>query len=69
MSVPTHGEEFAKLSEYLIKAQETAYMLSHLTRAQGSSKDNALADGWYSVGELLKRINYQVAKLAQGRLQ
>lgn len=69
MSVPTHGEEYAKLIEYLTKAQESSYMLAHLTRAQGGTKDNALADGWFSIGELLKRMNYQVTQLAQGRLQ
>lgn len=68
-TVPTVGEEFARLNENLLKAQEAAYMLSHLTRAQGGSKDNALADGWFSVGELLKRMVYQTAKLAQGKLQ
>lgn len=70
MTVPTQGEEFAKFIENITKAQESAYMLSHLARAMsGSSKDNAIADGWFSVGELLKRMNYQVTQLAQGHLQ
>lgn len=69
MSVPTHGETYAQLIEHVTKAQEAAYMLAHLTRAQGGAKDNALADGWFSVGELMKRLNFQVIQLAQGRLQ
>lgn len=70
MSVPTQGEEYAKLIEFLRQAQESAYTLSHLTRAMsGSTKDNALADGWFAVGELMKRMQYQVTQLAQGHLQ
>ena len=67
-SIPTVAEEYAKLAEYLRKGQESAYMLSHLVRAQGGTKDNAIADGWFAVGELTKRMLYQVTQLAQGRL-
>ena len=70
MSIPTHGEQFAKLIEHLRLAQEDSAMLAHLTRAQASSKkDNAVADGWIAVSELMKRLIYQVTKLAQGKLQ
>ena len=69
MSVPTQGEEFAKFIHHLSEAQSTAYMLAHLTRAMGSHKDIALADGWTAVGELLKRMNWQVTQMAQGKLQ
>lgn len=70
MSIPTHGEEYTKLVEAIRHAQESAAMLAHLTRAQSSSKkDNALADGWIAVSELMKRLNHQVISLAQGRLQ
>lgn len=69
MSVPTIGEEYAKFSEYIRKAEESAYMLAHLVRAQGGSKDNAIADGWFSIGELLKRMLFQVSQLVKGRLQ
>ncbi len=68
MSVPTTGEEFAKLIEHVRLAQESAYMMAHLTRAMGGSKDNALADGWFSVGELFKRVNYQIIELGKGKL-
>lgn len=70
MGTPTHGEVYMKLIEDVTHAQEGAAMLAHLTRAQSSShKDNALADGWIAVSELMKRINFQVIKLAQGKLQ
>lgn len=68
-SIPTISEEYAKMMEHLRLAQESSYMLAHLVRAQGGSKDNAIADGWFSVGELLKRMLFQVTQLAQGRLQ
>lgn len=69
MSVPTQGEQFAKLLEHLRQAQDDSAMLAHLTRAQGGRKDHAIADGWIAVSELLKRMQYQVTKLAQGKLQ
>lgn len=68
MTVPTQGEEFAKLLHHLRSAQDTSATLAHLTRAQGSKKDHALADGWIAVSELLKRMIYQVTTIAQGRL-
>lgn len=69
MNVPTQGETFAKLLDHLRSAQDDAAMLAHLTRAQDTSKDRAIADGWISVEELLKRIVHQVTKIAQGHLQ
>lgn len=70
MTVPTQGEEFSKFIHHISEAQSTAYTLSHLARSMSSnSKDRALADGWFSVGELLKRLNHQVTELAKGKLQ
>lgn len=70
MSTPTHGEVFAKLIEDIAHAQEGASMLAHLARAtDGSAKSIAIADGWLSVSELFKRVNFQVIKLGQGKLQ
>ena len=70
MSIPTQGEGYAKLTEYLRLAQEEAYTLSHLTHSMSSSpKDKAIADGWFAIGEMLKRMNFQVIKIAQGRMQ
>jgi hypothetical protein len=70
MSVPTQGEEFAKFIEYITKAQESAYTLGHLSKSMSSNrKDQAIGDGWIAIGELMKRVNYQVTMLAQGKLQ
>ncbi len=68
MSVPTQAEALFQLIELLTQAQEKAYLMSHLTRAMGGRKDNALADGWFSIGELLKRVNHQVLQIGQGKL-
>lgn len=65
MSIPTKGEEFAKLIEYLRKAQEACSMLGHLNR-----DDHALiAQGWIAVGEMLKKTIHNVTKLATRGLQ
>lgn len=69
MAVPTQAEEFTQLIEHLRKAQERAAMLMHLARAQGSARDNAIADGWFSVSEMLKLTVTQVTMLATGKLR
>lgn len=69
MSIPTHGETYAKLFEHLRLAQEDCALLAHLTRAEGGKKSHAVADGWISISELMKRIEYQVTQLAQRKMQ
>ena len=66
MSIPTHGEEFAKLIEYLRKSQECCAMLSHLAQANDS---RTIGLGWLTVSEGLKRMQHNVTLLAQGKLQ
>ncbi len=66
MGVPTQGEEFARLIEYIRKAQEAAAMLSHLAHA---NDDKKIAMGWFAVSENFKRTIKLVTELAQGRLQ
>lgn len=65
-SIPTPGEEFAKLIEFLRKAQESASMIAHLESA--NDKRN-LAIGWLAVSEQLKLTQHAVTRLAQGKLQ
>lgn len=70
MSVPTQGEVFARITERLTQVQEDCSTLGHLTKSMSSSaKDTAVGDGWIAVGEMIKRINFQVIKLGQGKLQ
>jgi hypothetical protein len=66
MAVPTHGEAFAKLIEYLRLAQEECATLAHLENAN-SKAQRALA--WLAVSENMKRLQYTVTKLAVGKLQ
>lgn len=69
MAIPTRGETYAQLLEYLVKAQEASAMLAHLHNTEGSSLDATLAKGWLGISELLKRMQTQVTKMAMGRLQ
>lgn len=66
MSVPTRGETFAQLIEYLRLAQEAAAILSHLDRAN-DQRTNAL--GWMAVSEGLKLMQHNVTQLATKALQ
>jgi hypothetical protein len=65
MSVPTPGETFAKLIEYLRLAQEASAMLAHLTR----DDDKLQAQGWLAVSEMLKKTQWNVTSLAKRRMQ
>lgn len=60
MSIPTKGEEFAKLLEHIRYAQEGAAMLAHLTR----DDDKLRAQGWMAVSEMFKLIQHKVTELA-----
>lgn len=66
MSVPTQGESFSKLIEYIRKAQEEAAILAHLARANNSI---AVANGWLAMSENFKKAQQIVTAIAQGRLQ
>jgi len=68
MSIPTPGEQLAKLCEHLRLAQESAAMMAHLHNVQDSRKDSILAKGWLAVSEALKLMNHKVIELAKGRL-
>lgn len=65
MSVPTEGEEFAKLIEHLRKAQENSAMLGHLAKA---NDENLRAHGWLGISELLNKMVHQVTKLATNKM-
>lgn len=67
MAIPTKSDEFLKLNEALIRAQEAAAMLAHLNNAEGDKMGGLLAKGWLGVEELLKKMQWQVTQLATGK--
>lgn len=67
-SVPTRGESYSKLIEYLRKGQEEAAVLAHLHR-DDSRTGRAMAMGWLAVSEGLKLMQKQVTDLARRGLQ
>lgn len=68
MSLPTRGEEYTKVIEHLIKAQESCNMLAHLENAQGNT-GTLIAKGWLGIAELLRKMQHQVIQIAKGKLQ
>jgi hypothetical protein len=67
MSLPTESEAFAKLTEHLRLAQESAALLAHLHNAHGL-RGTATARGWLAVSENLKQMNHIVTQMATGKL-
>lgn len=67
MSLPSRGEEFARLIEYLRLAQESASRLAHL-HGDTSPKDRLIAKGWLVISEGLKLMQSKVTDLATGKL-
>ena len=61
MTLPTAGEEHAKLMEFLRKAQEAAATLSHLAHAN-SDRNKAMA--WMAVSENFKKMQSIVTDIA-----
>jgi soluble P-type ATPase len=63
MSLPSRGEKFAELVEYLRKAAEAAAMIGHLTNdTDGPSR--VQAKGWLAVCQLLEEMVKRVTRLA-----
>jgi hypothetical protein len=65
MSVPTTGETYSKIMEYLRKLQEETAMMAHLTAAQD---DKELAIRWLAVSENFKKMQHSFTMLATGRM-
>lgn len=67
MQVPTEAEEYSKLMEYLIRCQECASMLAHLSNNYGIS-GRRRAIGWLAVEQQFKLTQQTITTLAQGKL-
>lgn len=66
MTVPTEGDEFAKLTFHLRMAQEAAAMIAHLSNA---NDDRQRARMWLNVSEMLKKMIFSITQLAMRRMQ
>lgn len=66
--LPTRGLTYAKLLDHLREAQECAALMGHLTKAEGTVADEALANGWLAVSENLRRMQDLITKMAMGRM-
>lgn len=67
--VPTRGETYAQLNEYLARCEELAAMMAHLHNTEGNDMDKLLAKGWLGMSGIFKKIRFQVTELAKGKLQ
>jgi hypothetical protein len=65
VSIPTEGETYARIMEYLRKLQEETAMMAHLNKANDKHR---LALSWLAVSENIKKMQHQLTILAQGRL-
>ena len=63
--VPSEGDTFAKLLEHLREAQDCAYTIGHLRKA---NDDKVTGQGWIAVGEMLKLTISNVTKLATAKM-
>ena len=66
--LPTRGLTYAKLLENLHECQDLTAMMAHLTKAEGTLADEALANGWLMISELLKRLTDKVTAMAMNKL-
>lgn len=66
MSLPTRGESFSKLIEFLRRAQEEAATLAHLYRDDGNTTKS---HGWLVISEGLKQMQKACTMIATKGLQ
>lgn len=68
VTVPSRGEEYAKLMEWLRRAQESSASLAHLYRDDPQT-GRAMAKGWLAISEGIKLMQKHVTDLARRGLQ
>lgn len=61
----SESDTFAQMLEYLRMAEEAAYTIGHLRKA---NDDNLTGQGWLAIGEMLKMTQHNITKLATGPL-
>lgn len=61
----SEADTFAQMLEYLRMAEEAAYTIGHLRKA---NDDELTGQGWLAIGEMLKMTQRNITKLATGAL-
>lgn len=61
----SEADTFAQMLEYLRMAEECAYTIGHLRKA---NDDELTGQGWLAIGEMLKLTQRNITKLATGAL-
>jgi len=64
-SVPTEGETYSQLMEYVRKAQESSAMMAHLRKA---NDDHVGALAWLAISENFKRMQHNLTQLAMRKM-
>ncbi len=62
----SEADTFSKLLEHLREAQECAYVLGHLRKA---NDDKVTGQGFIAIGEMFKMMIRNVTQLATGSLR
>ena len=62
----SEADTFAQLVEYLRMAQEAAYTLGHLRKA---NDDELTGQGFIAIGEMFHKVRSQITKLATGKIR
>lgn len=60
----SESDTYAQLLEYLRMSQECCYMLGHLRKA---NDDEVTGQGFIACGELFKKLQIEVTRLATGK--
>jgi hypothetical protein len=66
--VPTRGLTYAKMLDHLREAETCASLMAHLTKAEGTIADEALANGWLAIADRLRIMCHVVTTMAQSRM-
>lgn len=70
MTVPTTGEEYAKLIEHMTLACEAAYRLSHLYGLQDTKGVSQLyAASYLLIGQQLEKAREHIVNISRRNLQ
>ncbi len=62
----SEADTFAQLLEYLRMAEEACYTIGHLRKA---NDDSLSGDSWIVVGQMLRKMLYNITQLATSSLR